>query len=197
MKQKTILAFVVALTIGLGGCVASDPLAETVNGAKQNYVSGDGSLLEITPENRGEPVVFSEETDRAGTVNSTDLLGSVVVFNFWYSSCPPCRAEAKTLATISSDYLESEVRFVGVNVYDGKAAANAFEDKFGITYPSVLDVETGTMRLAFSDTVTPNAVPTTIVVDRQGRVAARISGAIIDDSVLRNMIDSVLAEETN
>ena len=106
-------------------------------------------------------------------------------------------AEAETLAEISSDYLESGVRFVGVNVYDGKAAANAFEDKFGITYPSVLDVETGTMRLAFSDTVTPNAVPTTIVVDRQGRVAARISGAITDDSVLRNMIDAVIAEETN
>jgi hypothetical protein len=86
------------------------------------------------------------------------------------------------------------VQFLGINVYDEREVANSFEREFAIQYPSILDVSTGELRLAFSGQLPPNGVPTTIIVDRSGRVAARLSGAILDRAVFEEMIESVLAE---
>ena len=86
------------------------------------------------------------------------------------------------------------VRFLGVNIYDQAPTAMSFAEEFGVTYPSILDVNDGSVRLAFMGQVAPNSVPTTLVLDQQGRVAARISGVISEPSVLRSMITDVLAE---
>jgi hypothetical protein len=88
------------------------------------------------------------------------------------------------------------VRFLGVNVYDDVAGANSFEKKFGIPYPSVLDADTGDLRLAFAQERPPSGVPTTLIIDREGRVAARVLGAITNRGTFEDMITSVVAEAT-
>ena len=185
-----LLTLSTALTVG--GCASNDTLAEQL-GSGDNYVSGDGALVEVAATDRGEPIDFTAEADDGSTISTDDLRGSVVVVNFWYASCPPCRIEAPELAAYAAK-APADVRFVGVNVYDGAAAAKSFEDKFGIPYPSILDVSTGAVRLAFAGALPPNAVPVTIVLDREGRVAARVSGVIVDVKVLTDMVDKVVAE---
>lgn len=185
-----LLTLATALTVG--GCASNDTLAEQL-GSGDNYVSGDGALVEVAATDRGEPIEFTAEADDGSIISTDDLRGSVVVVNFWYASCPPCRIEAPELAAYAAK-APADVRFVGVNVYDGAAAAKSFEDKFGIPYPSILDVSTGAVRLAFAGALPPNAVPVTIVLDREGRVAARVSGVIVDVKVLTDMVDKVVAE---
>ena len=185
---------VALLTVGvLAGC-ASDPLAEQYRaGSGKNYIAGDGSVTEIVPENRGEPIEFSA-TDLEGTpITSAQLLGHPAVINFWYAGCAPCRKEAPDLQAVFTAEQVNGVAFVGVNVRDSAETAAAFNRSFGITYPSVIDGD-GAIGLAFASDVSPKAVPTTIVLDEQGRVAARILGALADRSILTSIIDTVIAE---
>ena len=193
MRRATLAASLVASLLVLGGCVSNDPLANDLN--DQNYTSADGAITELAVSNREEPVSFeSSETTDGSTISSEGYVGSVLVVNFWFAACPPCRYEAPDLAEISANYAADGVQFLGINVYDEREVANSFEREFAIPYPSILDVSTGELRLAFSGQLPPNGVPTTIIVDRSGRVAARLSGAILDRAVFEEMIDSVLAE---
>ncbi len=86
------------------------------------------------------------------------------------------------------------MQFVGVNVYDSADVARTFDEQNGIDYPSILDVQSGAVQLAFAGQVAPNAVPTTLILDKQGRVAARISGLLRDPSILTDMVQTVEAE---
>jgi len=193
VRRATLAASLVASLLVLGGCVSNDPLANDLN--DQNYTSADGAITELAVSNREEPVSFeSSETTDGSTISSEGYVGSVLVVNFWFAACPPCRYEAPDLAEISANYAADGVQFLGINVYDEREVANSFEREFAIPYPSILDVSTGELRLAFSGQLPPNGVPTTIIVDRSGRVAARLSGAILDRAVFEEMIDSVLAE---
>lgn len=189
MKRALLVAAVVVLT--LAGCT-NEPLADQYqDGTGEGYISGDGAITEIPAAERDAPIEFSGTSVEGDEISSDDYAGEVYVVNFWYASCPPCRTEAPDLAALSEEY--SDVPFLGVNTYDGKEFAALFEEKFGIDYPSVLDAQTASLALAFSGTVAPNAVPTTLVMDAQGRVAARISG-LLDRSILAALIDTALAE---
>ncbi|PVZ93217.1 alkyl hydroperoxide reductase [Amnibacterium flavum] len=183
------------LLVVLSGCAGGDDLADQYrSGNQQNYVAGNGAILEIVPDDREDPVEFSGQLDSGSEVSSSDYEGEVLVVNFWYASCPPCRAEAADLEAVNAAFADQGVSFLGVNVRDDQAAAVAFAKKFGVTYPSLLDQE-GQVLLAFSGVVAPNAVPTTLVLDREFRVAARILGQIPDRSILEGLIDRVLAEQ--
>lgn len=184
---------VLASALAVGGCASNDTLAEQL-GSGDNFISGDGALVEVAPENRQQAVEFAATANDGTEISTADLRGSVVVVNFWYASCPPCRIEAPELAAYAKSAPEG-VRFLGVNVYDGEAAAKSFEDKFDIPYPSILDVATGEIRLAFAGSLPPNAVPVTIILDREGRVAARMSGYFSDINILVSMVDKVRAEK--
>jgi peroxiredoxin len=182
----------------LAGCSgADDPLAGFGGSGNQNYISGDGTELELAPDERGEPVEFQGETPAGETISSEDLAGQVYVVNFWYAGCPPCRAEATDLEATYQGFAEDGVPFVGVNTYDDGPTAEAFERTYGISYPSILDAERNRVQLAFAGDVPPNAVPTTLVIDREGRVAARISGRIQAPSILKSMVQRVLDEGTD
>jgi peroxiredoxin len=185
---------VAALTMIAGCAAADDPLSGFGSGSNQNYISGDGSELELPPEERAGPVEFEGETADGEKISSADLAGNVVVVNFWYAGCPPCRAEAEDLESIHQGFADEGVQFVGVNTYDDGPTAEAFERTYGITYPSILDAQRNRVQLAFAGDVPPNAVPTTLVIDREGRVAARISGRIGAPSILESMITRVLDE---
>lgn len=183
----------VAALLLLTGCT-NDPLAEQyADGSGQGYITADGAYTELPPEARDEPIVFDGVDENGAAISSDDFAGDVVVVNFWYASCPPCRVEAPDLAALDAEY--DDVSFLGVNISDSEPVALTFADEFGIEYPSIIDARDSAVQLAFAGSVAPNAVPTTIVLDREGRVAARISGLIRDKAILAAMIDTVLAED--
>ncbi|MGA1836346.1 TlpA disulfide reductase family protein [Herbiconiux sp. 11R-BC] len=191
--RVAVAATLAAAALLLAGC-SNDPLAQQyLAGNSKNYIAGDGSVTEITAADRGAAVSFAG-TDQAGNpVSSGDYAGQVLVLNFWYAGCAPCRAEAPALQALNAQYDGQGVSFLGVNVRDQASTAVSFDDTFGITYPSVIDTD-GALQLAFSGTVAANAVPTTLVIDKQGRVAARILGQLQDKSILDTLIKSNLAE---
>jgi len=190
----------VLLVVGLilSGCAAeSDALAEQYRaGTGQNYISGDGALTVVAPESRDEGIAFQGPLDVGGTFSSDDYEGQIMVVNFWYAGCPPCRLEAPDLEALHQEFLDEGVVFIGVNILDQAPTALAFAEEFGVTYPSIMDTNDGSVRLAFSGQVAPNAVPTTVVLDQQGRVAARISGLLTEPDVLAALIRDVQAEVT-
>ncbi|GAB3118632.1 TlpA family protein disulfide reductase [Glaciibacter psychrotolerans] len=184
----------VALALILTGC-ASDPLAEQYReGSNKGYIAGDGSVTEIAEANRSNPVSFEGVTEHGKTVTSADYAGQVIVVNFWYAGCAPCRAEAPDLQKLNDEFEGAGASFLGVNVRDQAANAIAFNETYSVTYPSVMDVDGGSMQLAFSGSIPPNAVPTTLVVDGQGRVAARILGQVSSPSILETLIRDTIAE---
>jgi len=174
----------------------SDVLAEQYrDGSGANYISGDGAITVLAPESRTDSVQFEGDLDTGEFFSSSDYAGSVIVVNFWYAGCPPCRVEAADLESLHQQFLSDGVAFVGVNIFDQAPTALTFAKEFGVSYGSIMDVETGSVRLAFAGQVAPNAVPTTLVLDKQGRVSARISGVITDVDLLANIIEGVLEEE--
>jgi thiol-disulfide isomerase/thioredoxin len=116
-----------------------------------------------------------------------------VVYNVWGSWCPPCRAEAPTLRRIATETEPDGVQFVGINIRDNEASAEAFERRYEISYPSLFSPD-GQLLLPFRGTLPPSAIPSTVVVDRQGRVAARIVGGATYVK-LRAVVGRVLAED--
>lgn len=188
-SSKTFkLAAMVAAAGFLAGCSSSDGVAGQVGEA--GYVSGDGFVTEIAVSDRGEPMVFGGETVD-GSEWTTDDNPGVTLVNFWYAACPPCRIEAPVLVELHEQYGD-EVNFIGINVRDGAAQARSFDETFGIEYPSILDAQGADVQRIFSGQVPPNAVPTTIILDAEGRVAARISGAVQDTSIVSTLLNEEL-----
>ncbi|MCL3863057.1 TlpA disulfide reductase family protein [Actinotalea sp. K2] len=181
------------LALGLVGCAPSVSGGWTETGAEAGYVSGDRSVTTWEAGDRTGPVEIVG-TDFAGEpVDVSDWRGDVVVLNTWYAQCPPCRAEAPDLVALAEDYADRGVHLLGINSTDDPGAAQPFERTFAIPYPSVHDAD-GAAVAALQGVVPVQAVPTTVVLDRQGKVAGRVLG-LIDPSTLRSVVDELLAEE--
>jgi thiol-disulfide isomerase/thioredoxin len=194
LRKLAAAALAVSAVLSLSAC-ANDPLANQFKaGDNKNYIAGDGSVAEFAEANRGEPIVWAGPTESGAMLKSEQLTGVVVVMNFWYAGCAPCRAEAKDLVAMNRMFLGKNVQFVGVNVRDTAPTALAFDRTFDITWPSIIDAQSGSVLLAFTGIVTPQAVPTTIVIDKKGRVAARILGRF-ENSTLKAMIQRVVDEK--
>lgn len=192
-RSAVAIAVASSLALGLGACSANDDLANQFKaGDNKNYIAGDGSVTEYAPANRGKSVVWAGPTESGGILSSDLLTGVPIVMNYWYAGCAPCRAEAPDMLEISKKY--PKVQFVGVNVRDSAATAAAFNRNFKLTWPSIIDSKTGSVALAFTGIVTPAAVPTTLVIDKKGRVSARILGRI-DKSILTTLIQTVQDEK--
>jgi len=190
LTVRIATAVVVATVLVLvTGCSSPD---DDLGQGGDSYVSGDGTVSEFAIGDRGEPIEFTGETDTDETVTAEQYRGQVLVVNFWYAACPPCRVEAPWLEELSQQFADDGVQFLGVNVRDSAATAQAFATSFGITYPSVIDTD-GAVALAFTGLASPTAVPTTVVLDRQGRPASRIVG-LIDKNVLEALIEAALAD---
>ena len=196
MKRPFAVMMVLASLVTVSCTSTSDALAEQYrDGSGANYISGDGAITVLAPESRTDSVQFEGDLDTGEFFSSSDYAGSVIVVNFWYAGCPPCRVEAADLESLHQQFLSDGVAFVGVNIFDQAPTALTFANEFGVSYGSIMGVETGSVRLAFAGQVAPNAVPTALVLDKQGRVSARISGVITDVDLLANIIEGVLEEE--
>lgn len=183
------LAGALAVTM-LSACAGSQTQKNGTDGADTRYVAGDGSAKVLSVEERKAAPRIAGTTVRGKHVDLADYRGKVVVANFWASWCAPCRAEAPTLEALAEKHKADGVRFVGVNIKDDKAAAKAFERNFTLSYPSLFD-PSGKIALAFRETVPPQAIPSTIVIDKQGRVSGRVIGST-SYSGLNKLIDSVV-----
>jgi thiol-disulfide isomerase/thioredoxin len=187
-----VLMIIAVIIASLTGCAANDGLASQFKaGDNKNYIAGDGSVTEFAEANRKPAVVWSGLTEGGQELGSEQLAGKVVVMNYWYAGCAPCRAEAPDLVALAKKYPDAQ--FVGVNVRDTAETALAFDRNFDITWPSIIDAKTGSVLLAFTGIVTPQAVPTTLVIGKDGKVAARVLGRI-DQSILGTLIKTAIEE---
>jgi len=180
--------------IPLAACsVKEDPLAAQARaGDNKNYIAGDGAVEEYSVEKRTDPVQITARTYQGTEIDFANFTGAPVVMNFWYAACAPCRIEAPHLRKLQQEF-DGKVTFLGVNVRDEKEAALAFERNFKIPYESVQDIS-GDIQLAMTQYVPLQAVPTTLVLDRNGRVRARVIGAV-EESTLRSLIKAGLDEK--
>ena len=126
-----------------------------------------------------------------GQLDVADLRGRVVVLNSWASWCAPCREEVPSFVALADGRDPGDVALVGLNVRDQASAANAFVADFRIPYPSIVDAE-GEL-LSTIPGVPPSALPSTVILDREGRIAARIIG-VTDSGELAALIDAILEE---
>ncbi len=182
------------LAVGLTAC-APDAVSESfLSGENTGYVAADGAITEIPVAERGEPVEFAGVNEDGEAFDSADIAGQVTVVNFWYAGCAPCRVEAADLEAVWQEYGDQGVSFVGINTRDQADTAKAFSNEFDITYPSLIDVDTAQAKLAFAEATPIQATPTTLVLDKQGRVAARIIGPIDGTSILSTLVKDALAE---
>lgn len=170
LLRATSAAVVVAAV--LAGCGAGAPGGDTGTG----FVAGDGAIARTAVDERGEPVALTGPKLGGGTLDLAAFRGKVVLLNVWGSWCAPCRKEAPYLEAAWQELKNQPVQFVGINTRDdAEGAAEAFERRFDITYPSFRDPH-GDLQLVFARTLPPKAIPSTLILDRQGRVAARVIG---------------------
>ena len=182
----------VAAALLLTGCGPAVEGGLTDDGEQSGYVSADTSVTTWASGERPGPVQVVGQDFDGDPVDSSAWLGDVVVLNTWYAACPPCRAEAPDLVALAEDYADRGVQVLGINSSDEPGAALPFERTFEVPYPSVHDTD-GSAVAALQGTVVLNAVPPTVVLDREGAVAARIIGRV-DASTLRALVDEALAE---
>ena len=178
--MKKLAAFIVlafALTACGGGGTST---------SEESFVSGDGSTTYIKSSDRKIAPTITGLTLSGN--NYTYQKDRVAVVNVWASWCSPCRAEAPTLVALANKY--KDVAFIGILTRDNPANAEAFERRFKIPYPTVID---DSILLGFKGSLPANAIPTTVILDKSGYVAARISGVVTVAS-LSELIEKVSAE---
>lgn len=195
-RRRLLPALAAVLGLGLTAC--SDEGGTSINeqmrqGDEKGYVAGDGAIEQLDPEQRETTVTLDGTTLEDTGWSSADHAGKVLVVNVWGSWCGPCVAEAPDLEEVATDLRESgePVEFIGVNHRDTVQNALAFQRVHDVSYPSLLDDGGRTLSQLGGLAV---ARPTTLVLDGQGRLAARVNGQV-DASTLRGLVDDVLVDE--
>ncbi|HEY7487939.1 MAG TPA: TlpA disulfide reductase family protein [Streptosporangiaceae bacterium] len=174
MTLRAMATAAAAATV-LAGCAGTQAAQTGPGGGDSRYVAGDGSSKVISAGRRKQAPQARGTTLDGAALDLANLRGKVVVVNFWASWCAPCRGEAPALEQVYRENKAKGVEFVGIDIKDDPEPAKAFARKFKVEYPSIVDQD-GQVTLAFRD-VPPNAVPSTLVLDREGRIAARVIGA--------------------
>lgn len=183
MPPRSVVGFV-GLAVGL-----SVALVLTACGRDQPAVPGTQA---VAVADRGDPLELAGPLlgDPSMTLDLADYRGQVVVLNGWATWCEPCRAEIPALVALDAATDDADVAIVGLNVSDSEAGAIAFTEDFRMAYPSIADPD-GQL-LPQVPGVPPRALPSTVVLDREGRVAVRVVGEI-DPATFPDLVDSVVS----
>ncbi|MFD8691912.1 TlpA family protein disulfide reductase [Streptomyces sp. NPDC059651] len=194
-RRFTLLAApaaAVALALTLSAC-SSD--GQTGGGGDTNFVTGTGGIATAPKGERADAPKLDGETLDGKKLDLADYKGKIIVLNAWGSWCAPCRLESKYFTKVAKETEGQGVQFVGVNTRDAeRAQAISFEKDFGVTYPSFYD-RTGKLLLRFpKGTFKLQSIPSTVVIDRDGKLAARFVGPL-DDTNLHKMLDPLIAEK--
>ena len=192
--RKLLAALAMSVLVLTTSACANDSLADQFrSGDNKNYIAGDGTVTEFALGSRPKAASWSGITESGEAISSTQLEGVITVMNFWYAGCAPCRIEMPELIELQTEFLPEGVQFIGVNVRDSAETSLAFARRIDMNFPSVMDAKTGSVVLGFTGVVTPQAVPTTLVIDAQGNVSARVLGRI-DKGILTTLVKTVIEE---
>jgi thiol-disulfide isomerase/thioredoxin len=190
---RRVLIAVLLLGLMLTGCTTGPDAVDVNNGGEFRFVQSTPSGEVIPEGERATAPEFAGTLLNGEAFESSQLSGQVAVLNFWGSWCAPCRVETPEFSEVSEEYGDAGVQFLGINVKEAdQQFADAFVERFGIAFPSLFDPR-GEVALAFRD-YPASAIPSTIVLDRQYRVAAVYTGEVQQDD-LRRVLDRALAEE--
>jgi peroxiredoxin len=180
-----------AAAVLLAGCSTGDSAVDVNNGGEFRFVAGTAAGEVIPAAERAGAPEFSGTLLGGGDWTSDELSGDVAVLNFWGSWCAPCRVETPEFQQVYTEVTDQGVQFLGLNVKDQEQFAEAFVASKGITFPSLYDPK-GEVALAFRD-YPASAIPSTIVLDREGRVAAVYTGEVRQDD-LRAVLTQLTGE---
>ena len=168
------------------------PNAAIQNSGEAGFISGDGTATFLKVEDRKSAPELIASDFNGKEIDLKNYKNKVVVLNVWGSWCGPCRKEAKELQELYIKNKDGGVEFIGINIRDSKVSAEKFVTNFGITYPNIFDRD-GIKLLGFKDTLPANAVPSTVLVDKNGKVAARQLGPI-ERALIQGFISSLVDE---
>lgn len=190
-RRAAALAGVAALAFTVAACGGEEA---GPSGGDSNIVQGTGQITHVEPADREDAPDIAGETLEGEELSLSDFRGEIVVLNVWGSWCAPCRAEAPNLVAVAERTAEDGVQFLGINTRDSsKEPAIRFEENFGVEYPSLYD-PSGRLILEFPrGSLNPQAIPSTLVIDREGRIAARALKPLTEEE-LQDALDPVLAE---
>ena len=193
---QKLMAVLAALTLSVGVSACSSDAgsiaAQARSGDGKGFVSGDGTIERLALGQRSTPLTLSGTTLQGASWKVADAKGKVLVLNVWGSWCGPCVAESPHLQQVWSEVSASgkPVQFMGINYRDSVETAQAFLRSNKVTYPSLED-DGGRTLLALRGKA--NTTPTTLVLDRLGRIAARVSGPV-SAATLTGLVKDVLGE---
>jgi thiol-disulfide isomerase/thioredoxin len=184
-RPRVLLLLLAVVLLATGGC------SRVGSTGDKGYVAGEGVITLLPEAQRQAPGSVSGETLDGDQLSLASYAGKVVVVNVWGAWCPPCRAEADDLAAAARELAPQGVVFVGINTRDASQDnARSFQRRYEVPYPSIYDPG-GRNLLAFRGTLTPNSVPSTVVIDAQGRVAASILGEVTSKTTLVDLVEDV------
>lgn len=191
-RVPVVFAGMAAGALVLTGCGNTDTGSSADN---TNFVQGSGEIAKIPQGKRKQAPDISGKTVDGKKISLSDYKGEIVVLNVWGSWCAPCRAEAPHLAKVAKETKDEGVRFVGINTRDTDVAnSKAFERRYEIDYPSFYD-PAGKLVLQFpKDSLSLQAIPSTVILDRDHRIAVRALTPL-DEKQLHHALKPLIAEK--
>lgn len=184
--SRRLLALLVVALVALSGCTS-------LRGTENGYIPGTGGerVVEVGVQDRGDPINLTGETLEGEPLDLADYRGGVTIVNVWWSACGPCRTEMPMLVEASAQ-LDAEI--IGINIQDTSPDAGlAFQREFDVNYPSIYGY--GGKELLVFGRYAPNSMPSTILLDRDGRVAALVSGPIPSERTLKELVEKIAADD--